>query len=113
MDERDTRQIRETIEGEVERLKVEIVRLQELVKPVAPDNAIGRLSRLDNMVNQEVSSRGLALARTRLVKLQWMLEHVDDEGFGSCRECGDDIPLARLLAVPESGLCLECAEEAQ
>lgn len=110
--DRDVDKVKEIIGLEIDRLKLEIARLKELVKPVAPDNAIGRLSRLDNMVNQEVATRSLGQSRTRLVKLEWMLENVEDDEFGTCRDCGDDIPLARLLAVPESGLCLECAEDA-
>lgn len=110
MHEHDLNALRTTIEREVRRLAAEIKRLEELVKPVAPDNSIGRLSRLDNMVNQEVSTRSLGLARTRLAKLSWMLEHLDEEDVGICEDCGDPIPVARLLAVPESGLCVECAE---
>lgn len=113
MQDTDGAKVREAITFEVARLRKEIVRLEERVKPVAPDNAIGRLSRLDNMVNQEVASRSLSQYRQRLLKLDWMLENVEDDEFGTCRDCGDDIPLARLLAVPESGLCIECAEDYQ
>lgn len=112
MNEQDLHKLQETIEKEVQRLKAEIKRLEVLVQPVAPDNAIGRLSRLDNMVNQEISTHSLGVARTRLVKLQWMLEHMEDTEFGVCEDCGDVIPVARLLAVPESPFCVECAEDA-
>lgn len=111
MHDADRQKLEAAVRAEVTGLKREIGRLEELVKPVAPDNAIGRLSRLDNMVNQEVAVRSLGQARKRLVRLEWMLEHMDGEDFGTCRECGEDIPLARMLAVPESGLCLECATD--
>ncbi len=112
MHEADAKKLRATIEAEIARLRGEIVRLGDLVKPVAPDNAIGRLSRLDNMINQGVSSYSLSQARTRLVKLEWMMEHMQDSEFGICEECGEDIPVARLQAVPESLLCVACAEDA-
>jgi DnaK suppressor protein len=111
MNETDGTKVRKVIADEVQRLKKEIVRLEERVQPVAPDDAIGRISRLDNMVNQEVATHSLEQARSRIVRLQWMLENVGDEELGLCRDCGDEIPLARVLAVPESGLCLECAED--
>ncbi len=112
MNEVDAKKLRATIKAEIARLKGEIVRLNELAKPVSPDNAIGRLSRLDNMINQGVSNYSLGQARTRLVKLEWMVEHMQDSEFGICEECGEDIPVARLQAVPESRLCVECAEDA-
>ena len=34
-----------------------------------------------------------------------------DEQVGECEECGDPIPLPRLLAVPETTLCVACQRE--
>lgn len=31
------------------------------------------------------------------------------DGRPCCRECGEEIPAARLAAVPGVGLCVECA----
>lgn len=96
---------------EIEELKVEIPRLKALLKPVAPDNAIGRVSRMDNIVNQSVAEAQLSKAKTRLLRLQEALKRVDeDEDFGLCVDCGDPIPMARLKAMPETEFCVECAE---
>lgn len=35
------------------------------------------------------------------------------DGMPCCRFCGDVIPERRLLAVPETGLCVSCAAEMQ
>lgn len=35
------------------------------------------------------------------------------DGKPCCRECGEDIPRARLDAIPGCGLCVACAEEGQ
>ncbi len=35
------------------------------------------------------------------------------DGMPYCRECGGVIPARRLQAVPGTGLCVFCAEEAQ
>lgn len=35
------------------------------------------------------------------------------DGVPVCRECGDPIPPARLLAVPGCGLCRDCQAEAE
>lgn len=96
---------------EIKELKAEIPRLKELVKPVSPDNAIGRISRMDNIVNQSVAEAQLSKSKVRLARLEEALRRVDDdEDFGLCADCGDPIPMARLKAMPETDLCVECAE---
>ncbi len=96
---------------EIEALSAEIPRLKALLKPVAPDNAIGRISRMDNIVNQSVAEAQLSKIKVRVVKLKEALKRVDeDEDFGLCIDCGDPIPIARLKAMPETEMCVECAE---
>ncbi|QGY39115.1 TraR/DksA family transcriptional regulator [Pseudodesulfovibrio cashew] len=111
MNDRDKAAFKRFAQDEIEELKAEIPRLEELVKPVAPDNAIGRISRMDNIVNQSVAEAQLSKARVRLVRLTEALKRVDeDEDFGLCEDCGDPIPMARLKAMPETVLCVHCAE---
>ncbi len=55
MTEKQKQEFRKYAQDEIEALKLEIPRLKELLKPVAPDNAIGRISRMDNIVNQSVA----------------------------------------------------------
>ena len=38
------------------------------------------------------------------------LEKADGGTYGMCDRCGGPIPRARLLAVPESVVCLGCAD---
>jgi DnaK suppressor protein len=35
---------------------------------------------------------------------------IDRQNFGSCETCGEEIPAARLKAVPWTRLCLSCKE---
>ncbi|MBW1833433.1 MAG: TraR/DksA C4-type zinc finger protein [Deltaproteobacteria bacterium] len=35
---------------------------------------------------------------------------IDDPDFGLCCECEEPIPFARLMIMPESDLCVKCAE---
>ena len=48
-------------------------------------------------------------------KVKKALERIEDETFGVCEMCGDDISVARLKARPVTTLCIECktSEEAQ
>jgi DnaK suppressor protein len=104
------REIRTRIEKRMEELKLTIAQLEETSKPVSLDQPIGRLSRMDSMANQAISSQRLTDSRRTLMRLERALDRVDDDNFGICAECGEDIALGRLLAIPEAALCVDCAE---
>lgn len=111
MTEKQKAQFKQYARDEITRLKAEIPRLKELTQPIAPDNAIGRISRMDNIQNQSVAKAQLSKANVRVLRLEEALNRVEkDEDFGLCIDCGDPIPMARLQAMPETELCVECAE---
>ncbi len=96
---------------EIEGIQAEIPRLEKQCEPIAPDASLGRLTRMDNIVNQAVAEKQLSNLKARLLKLGKALKDVDeDEDFGRCIECDEPIPMARLLAMPETRLCVNCAE---
>ena len=41
-------------------------------------------------------------------KIRDALERLEDGTFGICEECGEEIPLKRLMARPATTLCIEC-----
>ncbi len=56
----------------------------------------------------------IALRERELVQMreiQQALNLLDSPEFGRCRECGDDIATARLLAKPSATLCVCCQED--
>ncbi|MDJ0835617.1 MAG: TraR/DksA C4-type zinc finger protein [Acidobacteriota bacterium] len=110
MTEEERQQLKETIIGEIAGLKVEIGRLQEEVKPVAPDRAIGRLTRMEAINAQKMSEANLRKARTRLQALEKTLPRLEeDDEFGICTRCERPIPLKRLMLMPQSRMCVRCA----
>lgn len=48
-------------------------------------------------------------------KIRKALERLESGTFGICEECGEEIPLKRLMARPVTTLCIECkkAQEAE
>ncbi len=46
--------------------------------------------------------------RKLLVKIKSALERMDDESYGICDDCGDDISSERLEARPVTTLCIAC-----
>lgn len=99
----------EHIHQEIRETQKDIASLSELVKPVAPDNAIGRLSRMDAIGNKSINEASLNRARAKLEQLKSALDALDDPDFGLCIECDEEIPMGRLMLMPESRLCVHCA----
>ena len=108
MDRSKAEEMRSIISKKIEVTKDDIKNLEEQVKPVPPNNAIGRLSRMEALNAKSVSETNLASAKTRLIRLERALKHVDDEDFGECVECGEEIPYVRLSLVPEITKCVDC-----
>lgn len=109
MDQSDRDNLKQNILCELEKVRQDIKSLSELVRPVAPDDAIGRLTRMEAINSKSINEAKLGDAKSRLVLLEMALAMVDEPGFGTCIECGDDIPLARLQLMPETTICVECA----
>ena len=111
MNDKQQKELKNKIKTEITNLTKLVKELEETVDPVKPDAAIGRLSRLDTMLNQGINKSSIAQSRQRILHLEDALNRLEkDSFFGECEECGEDIPLARLLALPESRYCVHCAE---
>ena len=92
-------------------LEKNIIALQKLCVPIAPECALGDLARFELMHDQEVSNKSLIQAETRKTNLQYALIHINKEDFGLCAQCEEEINYARLLLLPESRLCIQCASK--
>mgnify|MGYP005869218711 CR=1 FL=1 len=82
---------------------------QELTKPVAPDVAIGRISRMDHINNKSITESALRQAEQKLKSLHVAIDKVGTPEFGICARCKSTIPLGRILIKPESPFCVRCA----
>lgn len=97
------------IQSKIKETEERIKQLRELTKPIPPENAIGRLSRMDAINNKSVNQAALQQAEQTLQKLQLALSKIDEPNFGRCYNCGNNIPLGRILIVPHSNKCVNCA----
>ena len=93
----------------IEALKIDIQSFHTLSRPVAPDNAIGRLTRMEAINSKSINEAALNKAKQTLTRIERVLTMIDDPDFGLCCECEEPIPFARLMIVPESNLCVQCA----
>ena len=109
MTEKDREDIINRIQEEILKTEREVEELKELTKPISPDNAIGRVSRMDAINNKSVNSNRLKMAEIKLRKLRHALQKSTDPNFGVCSRCGNLIQLKRLMLLPESNYCIRCA----
>lgn len=102
-------QLQETIKRLIQEAQVSIAEMEEMTKPVGPENSIGRVSRMDAINNKSVMESALRNKRSKLSKLKVALHAIDEDGFGICTNCGHPIQEGRLLYMPESTRCVRCA----
>ncbi len=102
-------EIRQLIQKNIIRVKAHIQELGELTRPVAPDVAIGRVSRMDAINNKSVNEAALRQAREKLHRLEHALDSIDNPSFGVCSRCRGQIPMGRILVMPESTRCVQCS----
>jgi len=106
---KNTEEIKEKILSEIEKTEKRIAEYKELTKPTAPDCAIGRVSRMDAINNNSINQSALRKSEDKLKGLKYMLSKIDDDDFGLCEKCKQAIPLQRLLFMPQSRFCVNCA----
>lgn len=63
----------------------------------------------ETLVVQAVDRHTQAEARKKIAALRKTLANIQDESFGFCTGCGMAISLERLLIVPETDKCPDCA----
>lgn len=102
-------EIKQKIIQEIEKIKIRITNLEELTKPIAPDCAIGRISRMDAINNKSINENALRKAQNKLKGMEIALINVAEADFGLCVKCKRHIPLRRILLMPHSRFCVHCA----
>jgi DnaK suppressor protein len=102
--------LEESIQEKLKATKKDISSYELLTKPISPDNAIGRLTRMEAINSKSINEAALKKAKDTLLKLELALAKINNPDFGLCRECEEPIPFARLTILPETDLCVRCAE---
>ncbi len=80
----------------------------ESSKPVGLDQPIGRLSRMDALQQQSMTQASRRAAEVRISKINNALSRINNDNYGYCLECEEEIGYARLQANPEAPFCLDC-----
>ncbi|MBR9999691.1 MAG: hypothetical protein KFF73_12020 [Cyclobacteriaceae bacterium] len=102
--------IKQKILDEISKTERLIEEYKDMTKPVAPDVAIGRISRMDAINNKSITEASLRQAEGKLRNLNRVLSMFGTEDFGRCIKCRTLIPIGRILFRPESLYCVNCAQ---
>tara|TARA_B100000609_G_scaffold20446_1_gene14648 strand:+ start:140 stop:472 length:333 start_codon:yes stop_codon:yes gene_type:complete len=108
MRDEDKLLLKDILEDALAELEERIEELREAAKPVQPDVAIGRISRMDAIGNKAMSERMLQEALSQQYEIQLRLEQAGKAGFGDCSRCHEPIGLDRFISVPTTSVCSKC-----
>lgn len=82
----------------------------ESAAPVAPDRAIGRLTRQVALQAQQMALEVRRRAQQQLQRIEHALELIRQDRYGRCTRCGESIARARLDVAPDTFLCVPCID---
>lgn len=102
--------LREEMLKKKEEIIKQIKNLRIETKPQGLDSAIGRVSRMDYINNKSVNEASLTKSEKDLKAIDRWLSIYDTERFGKCSYCGKEINVNRLLYMPASTRCINCAD---
>ncbi|MBT8280990.1 MAG: TraR/DksA C4-type zinc finger protein [Muriicola sp.] len=105
----DTAELKAILQSAITRTEKRIAQYRDLSGPISPDNAIGRVSRMDAINNKGVMEAALRKAEEQLRGLKRNFSLLGTEDFGKCLKCQEEIPIERILLAPESSFCVNCA----
>ena len=111
MNPEEKEEIRKVISRKICELKKSVEIFKKLSKPVSPDNAIGRITRMEAISSKSINENSLARSKQTLQTLNKNLEMIDDPDFGFCGHCQEPIPFKRLLIIPEAPFCVLCTDK--
>ena len=79
---------------------------RDITKTLPSDFAEQATERENDDVLEEIARE----TRYSIDQIKAALRRLDDDSYGICASCGEEIAEGRLDAIPETTLCVNCAE---
>ena len=106
----DAKQTREALVARREELEKLSEVSAEARETVALDQqSVGRLSRMDAMQQQAMAQATERQRAVEVSRIENALKRLDEDEYGACAECGEDISEKRLAVDPAASHCVKCA----
>ena len=104
--------LRARLENEQKRLNEEMEQLKASVRPTEERREGSPFGKREEEATESLElERRLALekqVREQLAEVEHALQKFEDNTYGLCESCGQPIDPARLEALPQARLCLNC-----
>jgi DnaK suppressor protein len=107
--EKEKQDIKKRVHEEIEKTLKSVEDYKEMTKPISPENAIGRISRIDAINNKGLTEAALRQAENKLKSLNQVLDSLHEKDFGICLKCKKPISIGRILLMPKSRYCVNFA----
>lgn len=93
----------------------ELLELKQSLKKSAAtvmldQNSVGRLSRMDAMQAQQMAIESERRCEQHLIQIKAAMKRIENDDYGHCEVCDEEIILGRLSIDPAATRCVECCE---
>ena len=106
----DLNAVQRALEEELRALTDSSAAAAEERRPVELDQqSVGRLSRMDAIQVQAMAKAVEERRQGRTQRLKAALRRLDEDEFGICTQCGEDIPQGRLATDITVSRCVTCS----
>jgi len=103
--------LKKEIQEQIETATRELESLKAKNKSFVSDRAHGRMGRIEAMQSRDFHDRGLRSLENKLQGLEKNLADIDSPDSGVCEYCKGPIGDERRKALPETKMCIRCAEK--
>ena len=98
---------RAALEEKLEDLETRLAGVtKDITKTLSSDFAEQATERENDDVLEEIGKE----TQASIAHVKAALHRLDDDSYGICASCGDDIAEGRLDAIPETTHCVKCAD---
>lgn len=105
----------EKFEKQLRSLLMELEELEAMSKAstavvVLDQSSVGRLSRMDAIQGQQMAIESERRRKEQILQIKAALKRIQENDFGYCLSCGEEIALGRLSINPAATHCVACAK---
>lgn len=77
---------------------------------ILDQSSIGRLSRMDALQGQQMALESERRRKQQLLQIKAALVRIENDDFGYCTVCDEEIAIGRLNINPTVTRCVKCSE---
>jgi RNA polymerase-binding transcription factor len=110
----DARQLQEFRSLLLERRRQIFEKAKEVKKGddgVSPDDLLDSMDLATSVTTQTLNMQFQDRERSMLLEIDEALRRIENDEFGTCEECDEEIGMGRLRAQPWTRLCVRCKED--